>query len=224
MEDQQPLKCTLPLLPYTSINLCGPTNCGKTRFTKRLIEERYNMYETNPPEKILYCYGIFQNLFSEMEKSIKNISFHEGLPTEDYVDKFSNGEHTLIVLDDLMNSVLHSEMAERLFTQGCHHKGYSVVFISQNMYQSGPRARTINLNATYQCLFYNVRDKLQMNCLARQMFPGKTKAFMEAYHDSTTKHKFGYLFIDLSPHSENDYRLRTSIFPGENTIVYIPKE
>ena len=38
-----------------------------------------------------------------------------------------------IVLDDLMNVALNSEMVERLFVQPCHHKGLSVVFITTNV-------------------------------------------------------------------------------------------
>ena len=216
-------KTLLPLQPNSSFVITGPTNSGKSIFTKKLINELNNMYESNPPTKVLYCYRVHQVLFDEMERSMKNILFHEGLPTERFIEEYSDTEHTLIVLDDLMNVVLNSEMVERLFVQSCHHKGLSVVFITQNIYQPGSRARTINLNATYLCLFHNIRDKLQVNCLAKQMYPGQTKMFMEAY-DDCIKNKYGYLFIDMYPHSQDEYRLRTNIFPGEDTIIYRPNE
>ena len=213
----------LPLQPNSSLILCGPSNSGKSHFTKRLIENLDGMYESDPPVLILYCYGVHQGLYDEIESTIKNIQFHEGLPSETFIDEYADGKHTLIVLDDLMNAALNSELVECLFVQSCHHKGLSVVYITQNMYQPGQRARTINLNATYLCLYHNIRDKLQVNCLGKQMYPRQTAMFMEAYEDST-KEKYGYLFIDMSPHSNNEYRLRTKIFPGEDTIVYIPKQ
>ena len=107
--------------------------------------------------------------------------------------------------------------------QLCHYKGLSVVYITENMYQPSQRARTINLNATYLCLYHNICDKLQESCLGKQMYPCQSPMFMEAYEDSSKK-KYGYLFIDLSPHSDNEYRLRAHIFPGEDTIVYFPKQ
>ena len=199
------MECLLPLEPRSSLIISGPSSSGKSLFTKRLIEQLDKMYKSDPPVKVLYCYGVHQHLYDEMEKSISSIQFHDGLPTEEFIYQFADGKHTLIVFDDLMNSCLNSDMVERLFVQ------------------PGYRARTINLNASYLCLFHNIRDKLQVNCLAKQMYPCQTKVFMEAYQDST-KERYGYLFVDMSPHSDNEYRLRTNIFPGETTYIYTAKQ
>ena len=43
-----------------------------------------------------------------------------------------------------------------------------------------------------------------------------------AFADATSL-PFGYLVVDMSPHSEDTYRLRTHVFPGEDPIVYVPK-
>ena len=214
---------TLPLLPYSSYLISGPTNCGKTVFTKRIINERYNLFEKDPPEKILYCYGVHQPLYDIMQEETKEIEFHEGLPSEDTIDNYAQGKHLLIVLDDLMNCMLNSEMAQKLFMQSCHHKGLSVIYITQNLYQKGVFSRTIALNCTYLCLFHNVRDQLQVTCLGKQMYPGKFRVFIEAYQDSTMK-KFGYLFIDLSPQSDHQFRLCTNIFSDEIPIIYTPND
>ena len=217
------MECLLPLEPRSSLIISGPSSSGKSLFTKRLIEQRDKMYKSDPPVKVLYCYGVHQHLYDEMEKSISSIQFHDGLPTEEFIYQFADGKHTLIVFDDLMNSCLNSDMVERLFVQSCHHKNLSIIYITQNLYQPGSRVRTINLNTSYLCLFHNIRDKLQVNCLAKQMYPCQTKVFMEAYQDST-KERYGYLFVDMSPHSDNQYRLRTNIFPGETTYIYTAKQ
>ena len=225
--DESTTGTTTKTQPNSSFVITGPSNSGKLIFTKKLINKLNNMNEVNPPTKVLYYYGVHQVLFDEMERSMKNILFnilfHEGLSTKCFIEEYSDTEHTLIVLDDLMNVALNSEMVEQLFVQSCHHKGLSVVFITQNIYQPGSRARTINLNATYLCLFHNIRDKLQVNCLAKQMYQGQTKMFMEAYEDCT-KNNYRYLFIDMYPHSQDEYHLRTNIFPGEDTIIYRPNE
>ena len=45
---------------------------------------------------------------------------------------------------------------------------------------------------------------------------------MEAYEDCMQQ-RFGYLVIDLSPNALQDFRIRTKIFPKEDTIIYRPK-
>jgi len=82
--------------------------------------------------------------------------------------------------------------------------------------------RTISLNSHYMVLFKNVRDAGEFGILARQMYPGSSKFAEEAYRDAT-KRPFGYLFVDLKPQQDEDYRPRTNVFPGERQYVYVKK-
>ena len=45
---------------------------------------------------------------------------------------------------------------------------------------------------------------------------------MEAYEDATSV-LHGYLVIDCNPKSSRDLKLRTNIFPGEETVCYLKK-
>ena len=45
---------------------------------------------------------------------------------------------------------------------------------------------------------------------------------MEAYED-VTSHVHGYLVIDCDPKSPQELKLRTNIFPGEQTVCYLKK-
>ena len=182
----------IPLLPHCSISIIGSTGCGKTRFTKKLIDHKDSMFLTNPPKKILYCYGAWQPLFDEIEQTVDNVLFHEGLPTFEYIKEYADSQHLLIIFDDLMNECVRSPMMEKIFVMGCHHEGLSTIYITQNLYQQGPCARTIGLNSTYMSLFRNIRDQNQIRTFGSQM--GKTKVFMEAFVDATSK-KYGYLFL-----------------------------
>lgn len=65
----------------------------------------------------------------------------------------------------------------------------------------------------------NPRDVSQIQCLARQAFLGRSQFLMQAYKYATS-HPYGYLVLDLSPSGEEAYRVRTAVFPGEDTIVY----
>jgi hypothetical protein len=76
----------------------------------------------------------------------------------------------LIVLDDVMHRVVQNVDMELLFTQGCHHRRLSVVFIRQNIFPRGTKSRTITLNTTYLVMMKNVRDVSQVATLERNSF------------------------------------------------------
>ena len=138
---------------------------------------------------------------------------------KDEIDTLKPG--SLVILDDLARSIVDSKEMEELFTMGVHHRKLSVIYINQNMYCQGKYARTINLNTHFIVLFKNPRDVSQVACLARQIdiYPTNTKAVIEVYQDCMKK-KYGYLVIDLSPHGEEEHRLRTDIFKDDATIIY----
>ena len=120
-----------PFLPCSSMCVCGQTGSSKTRFVCRILQHVKQMYANQPPDKILYCFGILQPLFDAMEKTLSNITFLQGLPTIVVIEEFSaDRRHRLIVLDDLMHRVIQDVDMELLFTQGCHHRKLSVIFIT----------------------------------------------------------------------------------------------
>ena len=195
----------------TTIVVSGTTGCGKTTWIKKML--------TNPSlfkdkiDRVVYCYGTWQTAFNDM----REVEFREGL---DIPTDFNRDQHTLIILDDLMSEIVQSKAAEKLFTQGSHHKNITVIFIVQNLYQQGKTAKTIMLNTHYLVLMRNARDINQIKVLGRQI--GLDKTLEEAYKDCMTT-PFGYLVVDLSPSGVEDLRLRTNIFPGEIPIVYLSK-
>ena len=144
-----------------------------------------------------------------MSRHIPDIVFQQGLPN---VEQFDGRTRTLLILDDLMNDV--DESVSTLFTRGSHHLNVSVIFITQNIFQSSKYGRTINLNAHYLILFKNPRDAAQISYLARQMYPKKSNFLIEAFNDATSR-PFGYLFLDLKADTDEEIRVRTNVLPGE---------
>ena len=197
----------------TTISVSGVTQSGKTTWIKNLLKYKKTMFEP-PPVKILYCYGVWQLAFENV-----NAIFHHDLPTTDYLDKFADGRHCLVILDDLMDVVMKSEDMQRLFVRGSHHKNITAIYVNQNMFHQGKCARSINLNCLYLVLFMNPRDFSQIQYLGRQIGLGKT--LVEAFQDST-KECYGYLVIDLSPHNCGDRKLYSHVFPGEYLVAYEP--
>ena len=208
----------------STISLISASSGGKTTFVKRLLEHADGMF-TQKVTKILYCYGsAWQNIFDEMLESVPNITFKEGLPTEEDLQKLtSERTHTCLVLDDLATQIASSSTAEHLWTIKSHHWNMSLLYLSHNLYQKSPSSRTISLNTKYFILFQNRRDTLSLMHFAKQVYANKTKFFMSAYHLATAP-RWGYIVVDLHALSSDEFRLRTQIFPNEDTIVYQSKE
>lgn len=215
-------KATLVLEDNSSMVVSGQSGSGKSMFCLKLIENLEGMFQT-PPSHIYYCYGVWQKLYEHMENSFENISFHEGVPSKDQIQQWTDGKHNLLILDDLGQEAVQNREVENLFTKYCHHLNFSCILILQNIFQQGSSARTIALNAWYTVLFKNPRDAAQVAFLGRQMHPSKPKMLVEVYEDCTSQ-PFSYLFLDTSPHMEDAYRMRTRIFPGEIPLIYVPKK
>ena len=211
----------LPLVPFQAgspIMVSGPTASGKTYWTHKLLTN--NMF-TQPVASVLYCYGVYQDYYDEME--IPNLKMHEGLPDCDLVKSLNDGQFHVIVLDDLMEEIVKSVETQNLFTKFCHHYNITAIFLTQNVFAKGPCSRTININTHILVLFANKRDESQALNLGKQLYPCDSKFFMEAYEDATSK-LHGYLVVDCDPKSPRELKMRTHIFPGENTVCYLRKK
>ena len=104
-----------PLVPFQAGSpsmILGPTGSGKTYFTHRLLIN--NMF-TELVSSVLYCYGVYQNYFDEM--NISNLEFHEGLPNLEKVQSLKDGNFHVIGLNDLMEYIIKSVETQNLFTK-----------------------------------------------------------------------------------------------------------
>ena len=55
--------------------------------------------------------------------------------------------------------------------------------------------------------------------MGSQVFDNEKNRLFEAYEDSTSL-EFGYLILDLLPFTDNNLRMRTNVFPGQDMIIY----
>lgn len=195
--------------PFTAV-VAGPTECGKTSFVIKFLKYAHEVM-LPPPVKIIWCYGTYQEVFETLSN---RVVFHEGVPD---LHMLENG--SLMILDDLMYEN-KDDRIDKIFTKYSHHRGVSVMFLTQNIFHKD--ARTMTLNSHYLVLFKNPRDAAQISYLARQMFPGKSKYMLEAFKDSTAK-PYTYLVVDLKADTDDAHRLRSGIFPDEDNFVYLHK-
>jgi len=198
--------------------ISGSTQSGKTRFVLRMLNAvRHDAFFEKPIRRILYCYGEYQPVF---ERYRSFVNFHKGLPTNR--NKIFDGRRpSLLIIDDLMESI--NEFVANIFTKISHHRNLSVVYVCQNLFDKSKYHRTISLNSHYIVLLRNPRDMQPVAVLARQIFASDWRVATEAYREAT-REQYRYLLFDLHPSTEDRMRLRTNIFPGEQSYSYIKKE
>ena len=199
--------------PCTCV-ISGPSSSGKTSFLFKILESCNDLFHQKV-NKIYYFYGVWQKLFEDCK--IQNIEYLSDKPTQEFIKTIADGNHNLIVIDDLQMSALNDSFIADLFTRESHHRNLTVFLILQNLFHQGKYGRDISLNTHYFVLFKNPRDKFQVKLLGRQL--GMEKK-LEAAYESATQTPFSYLLIDLSPSADSEYMLRGNILPHEFTVVY----
>lgn len=202
----------------SNIIVTGQSHAGKSTFVFSLLKH-LELFESDI-KHILYVFGIWQPLFEQMETVVNSITFHQGIPDKNILERFSN-EHgsILLVLDDVMGQGTNNVELMNLFTTYSHHMGITVIFLLQNIFPPGKYMRTISLNAHYIILFKNPRDERQVRTLGSQIFPNQSMYFMDAYKKATEL-PYSYLCVTLYPGTSERYRLSSNIFPEQETILY----
>lgn len=203
------LKITHP----ATMLVAGATGSGKTQFVLKLIEHSTDLLSPLPslPIRVLWVFGAVQPS-KLIENKLVAVEYRDTLPDSyDGID--------ILIMDDLQNDLSDSKELSDIYTKLSHHNQMTVVFIVQNLFNKGQQMRNISLNSHYLVLTKNRRDLMQIKTLANQLY-GETSFFSDAYKKAVLDKEYGYLFVDLTPTTEEKYRLRTKIFPGENTIIY----
>lgn len=178
----------------------------------------------NPPFAHCTAMEMCGNQFSlEMQRSIKNITFHKGILNRDdlmEIRRYSR-DNFICVLDDLLHDLANNVWAQKLICLSSHHLNATICVLGHNIFEKGKVMRTLSLNIHHFVLFENRRDSEQLLRFGRQVFPHKAKYFLDVFQKAVASSR--HLFIDLNPCSNKFYSLRTRIFPGEDTIILRPK-
>ena len=86
--------------PFSAI-VAGPSGSGKTQLLRRILEKGEHVIN-GAPQRILWCYGIHQPLYDEMQNTIPNIDFIEGFPNE-LESQLDPTIRNYIIIDDMMH-------------------------------------------------------------------------------------------------------------------------
>ena len=199
----------------TTIQISGPTLCGKTRLLLEILKEQL----VQPfPHRIIWVFSEWQPDYEEARQCYPHIEFiHEW--NDEIYKAIRPEDRNLLIIDDQMEEAGNSKSLANLFTKGSHHKNLSIFHLIQNMYHKGGSQRTMSLNSHYNIIFKNPRDATQIRTLAYQMHPGNSKWFLDAFADATSR-PYGYLVLDNHPRSDEDQRVLTNILNGNRLTYY----
>ena len=134
--------------------------------------------------------------------------------------------NTLIICDDIMDTMKRGSRAHELVTQffvrSSHHLGCSVFLVLQNFFHPG--VREISIQSHFLIMFDQPRDRSNFGIISRQILPGQSRFLMEAYKRACEQREHGYLAIDLSPRNKScPFWVRSSLFPDdEDCELYLP--
>ena len=98
----------------------------------------------------------------------EKIVYLQELPTEERVNSLTNGDHNLVIIDDMQIRALNDPFIANLFCRKSH-KNLSVFLLLQNFFHQGKYARDVSLNSHYFILFKNPRDCQQIRYLGTQL-------------------------------------------------------
>ena len=153
----------------SSIIISGPSQCGKTTFTRQIPQHADYLFE-RPIRKVLYCCGQWQDCFKDLAKEV---TFMEGIP-DDIAALFPpQYRPSLLVLDDPMRNCSDDGRILHFFTKVSHHCDVTCIHLTQNVFPPGKFTRSISLNAHCNIAFNNFRDTLGLRTLAQQAFSGR---------------------------------------------------
>ncbi|KAL3114330.1 hypothetical protein niasHT_011731 [Heterodera trifolii] len=178
--NERELKFPIP----SGIVVSGPSSSGKTQLVLRLLAHASEMFDP-PPKVIVWAYGEYSSQIPELER--QGVIPHAGPPSEEMLKKLP--KPFLIVYDDLMGDIDAKKLAD-LYTKKSHHNNFSVIFLTQNLFDKAMRVP--RSNAQYIFLMRAPSDMLSIRNLASQMFPREQGFLMDAYKQACAD-PYGYL-------------------------------
>jgi hypothetical protein len=195
--------------------IAGPSSSGKSTFLLKFIAESSELIEPKPAS-VLYCFGEMSSIIPVLQKS--GINVYAGVPSEDLIKSFP--KPLLLILDDLLLSIDEKNLSE-IFVKRSHHQNFSVVFVTQNLFEK--KIKVARQNAQYLVIMRSPNSALSVRNIGTQLFPRQMDFFMDAYRQAT-KERYGYLLIDMHASSDPILRLRTNIYKDDGEqIIFIPK-
>ena len=197
----------------------GPSGSGKSTFVEKMLFYMKDLFGFNF-DNIVYCSGESFPAFDE----IFGISINKvRIFNKELLEEFNPENKNLLILDDNMHSFVNDKLISDLFTKISHHKNIFVILLVQNLFPKGKYIRDLSTNSTYIVLMSNPRENLQIRTLSSQIDGADPKFVLNCYTFATKNKPYAYLFLDFDQETPVEIRVRTNIFPDEETTIAFVK-
>lgn len=202
--------------PHCFICVVGPSGSGKTRFITALLRNQRDVFQP-AFDRIAYFYQheqpIYKTLAAELVR--EDLTFINNVDWSWINENADVTKRTLLVFDDLFDSIAKAPEFLKLVTAG-RHQNLHLMVLKHNLYQQNSNSKTIDLNVTQIVLFKSPRDSNQIEFLGRQL--GCRKLLLSAYLNATAE-PYGHLLIDLDPRC-HDYLRFASYVDGSSYSLF----
>jgi hypothetical protein len=199
----------------------GVSGGGKTTLTVGLLLRGLAAF-TVDFKVIVIVYSHYQDLYSELkEKSRAKLVFItiEDLNLDNLLTTYSHSD-ACIVFDDTILHVVDDTKFLELTTKDSHHRAITIIILSQSIFIKSKYSRAIGLNCQYRILLNNCGDRLALETLSRQLYPGSKHLFTSIFH-SMRESKRSHLLIDCHSDTIQVFALRTNLL-SDIQKVFIP--
>jgi hypothetical protein len=171
-----------------------------------------------------------QEYFNRLKSEFEHIEMCIGLPNLAALNLDLGSLPSLLLIDDLMQSMLNSEEMLDLITKNVHHNNLTVCFTLQNYYASSKFGKSVIRNCQYRVFFYNRIDQRELISISSQIAnaPNFLTANFQFLFEKFPNDSFHYLLIDGQFRSQaSSMWCRTHIFPSNKggeiePIIFFP--
>ena len=110
--------------------VAGPTLVGKSQFMLKAVRHRDQLFK-GKFERIIYCLPSgsvpqHYNYVKDLKEAFENLEVVEGLPDPDDLNLLDQSVNKLVIIDDLIQELLDSQVLYDVFTKNSHHANISL--------------------------------------------------------------------------------------------------
>jgi hypothetical protein len=229
--DKDAFKLKTPMV----MSIIGPSQCGKSFFIVKLVENRDTMF-TCHFQRIIYCVPeslAHRNnpIFTKIKDSFSTAELVYGLPSISKLNlDLDTTSPSLVIIDDQMSEFLNSKEMLDLAIIKSHHFQINCIWSSHNMFCPSRFGKTQQRNVNYRVLFYNRMEKNELKIISLHLtpnFPSFLESNFEFLLEKFPEAKSHYLLIDGHFRSKIPmFFVRSNIFPDNlkkfRPIVFFP--
>ena len=183
----------------------GASNTGKSYLVNQIIQFRDILID-KPVDAIFVYYKTWQPLYDELKTYHPSVIFKKNIDISIEPEYPPPTTCHIYLFDDHASSMKFGGVGSYIlnfFVMWAHHCDILTFFTTQNIFMNNDFQRTMSLNSSYLIMFRNLRDIIQVENVAQQIYgrhKGDIKPFMDVYNKEMSPGT-GNRYILVNTHS-----------------------